>query len=238
MSEDIQQFEFNEVRAIRGLVEQTKTKWEKEGWEFVSQSDGKLQSKLTFRRPKKKFPFKLVTIGGGAFVLIMATIITIGTVTERGTKPASEAATTVTTTVASPIATPTETANEILTVENNADLARLLSDKGEDVAFWQEFYNKYQGRTIEFDGNISVMNPLQDTKYTYMVGIYAGDYSETSIVGPPFRESSVVVPLDWNLTNRDDYISQGTNVRIILTLRDYNKVGNVFDVWIDSTTVR
>ncbi|GGM86330.1 hypothetical protein GCM10009721_08900 [Terrabacter tumescens] len=48
------QYEHNEVRAIRGTEASNIAKWEKDGWELLSQNPGLLWTELTFRRPKPK----------------------------------------------------------------------------------------------------------------------------------------------------------------------------------------
>lgn len=66
------------VKTVRGLESRTRTKLENEGWEFVSQTQGKVTSELIFRRRKPEIPWKLVGIGGGllALLAIVITIIT------------------------------------------------------------------------------------------------------------------------------------------------------------------
>ncbi len=45
------------VTTIRGLETRSIAKWEKEGWEFLSQTPAKLlRTTLTFRRPTKQIP--------------------------------------------------------------------------------------------------------------------------------------------------------------------------------------
>jgi len=42
------------VKSLRGREASTKAKLQNEGWEFVSQTQGKLRTEMTFRRPKPK----------------------------------------------------------------------------------------------------------------------------------------------------------------------------------------
>ena len=70
MADDDKQYEFKEVRAIRGTEARTIKKWQESGWELVTQNPGPLlQSKLTFRRPKPKVPWRLMAVLGGAAIL-------------------------------------------------------------------------------------------------------------------------------------------------------------------------
>lgn len=69
-------YETRSVKTIRGMEARTRSKIEKEGWEFVSQTQGSMRSELTFRRPKPETPWKLIVIGGGLLaVLVFALII-------------------------------------------------------------------------------------------------------------------------------------------------------------------
>lgn len=109
---------------------------------------------------------------------------------------------------------------EILTIENNNDLAALFTD-GENEELCKEFVAKYQGRTIEFDGNIADMAPHDnyDTRYDFL--IYAGDYSEVSAYGPAmqFKDKNF---FDLNFTgdNIPEAIRTGDNIHIIAEVED------------------
>ena len=57
MADDGAQYKNMSVKTIRGLEARSRAKWEKDGWEFVSQDQvSRLRSELTFRRLKKKQP--------------------------------------------------------------------------------------------------------------------------------------------------------------------------------------
>ena len=92
-----------------------------------------------------------------------------------------------------------ESNQEILTVKNNEDLAAVLAVKDETDPIIGEFAKKYAGRTIEFDGNIANMMQHGNYKTRYDILIYAGDYSETTAIGPNFKFEDVNV-FDLNLT--------------------------------------
>ncbi|MCF3140952.1 hypothetical protein LRQ04_16995 [Paenarthrobacter sp. AR 02] len=64
-------YETRSVKTVRGLEARTRSKLEKEGWEFVSQEQGTVRSELTFRRPKPETPWKLIGAGGGLLALII-----------------------------------------------------------------------------------------------------------------------------------------------------------------------
>lgn len=240
MANDAVRFETEEVKVIRGLEPKKISEYEKDGWELVSQDRGKLRTTLTFRRPKKPISKKTI-LGGMALLLVGVVGITFAILSEDK-EPASQNSGTQVTEEAKPEETPAEEpaaeVDQILTVENNKDFATLLSNSNENTYdFWDEFYKKYKGRTIEFDGNIALMEKNPDYKYTYDVLIEAGQYSETTSIGAPFRALRVVVPFGWKKTNQDDVIVQGTNVHVVATIWDYNE-GQTFDIKLVSTTVR
>ena len=53
-AEDNAQYEFKSVKALRGRESSAKAKWHDQGWELVSENQGKLRTELNFRRAKPK----------------------------------------------------------------------------------------------------------------------------------------------------------------------------------------
>src|SRR5262249_6360211 len=53
-ADDNRPYEFKSVQALRGREGSAKAKWQNQGWEFVSESPGKLRTELNFRRVKPK----------------------------------------------------------------------------------------------------------------------------------------------------------------------------------------
>lgn len=86
-------YETRSVKTVRGMEARTRAKLERDGWEFVSQTHGTVRSELTFRRPKPKTPWKAIAIGGGALVVVLASIITINALRTNGVSPSGDAAT-------------------------------------------------------------------------------------------------------------------------------------------------
>lgn len=70
-------YETRSVKTVRGMEARTRTKIEKEGWEFVSQTQGTVRSELTFRRPKPETPWKLIGIGGSLLALLVIVLLII-----------------------------------------------------------------------------------------------------------------------------------------------------------------
>ncbi|UPO76398.1 DUF4839 domain-containing protein [Arthrobacter sp. Helios] len=233
MADNEVQYEFKTVKAIRGAEARSTSKWENEGWEFVSQDKGTLRSEITFRRPKRKTPWRLFAVGGG-IALLIAAAITVGAIQDgsgnAAADPVASPAQTKATeeagpASASPEASPSEQASEtaetaepeeVLTVENSSDLAALLAITdhcSEPVAV---FAAQNKGKTIAFDGSIGAMNPHGDYKTRYDILIGAGDFSETTSPGPAFQFRDVNATSDMHFTdtNRPDTVGVGDNLRV------------------------
>jgi hypothetical protein len=131
-------------------------------------------------------------------------------------------------------------ADEVLTVENNEDLAALLAIKTPGAAEVGEFAAEYRGRTIEFDGNIAYMNNHGGYTTRYDLLIYAGDFSTTTVSGPNFQFRDVNITNDLHLTgpNIPDTIGAGDNLHIVARVVDYNRTSELFFLEPVSTQVR
>lgn len=240
---DAPEYEFKTVQTVRGMEARTRAKWEKEGWEFVDQSQELVRTKLTLRRVKPKLPFKLVGAAAG-LVMILATVGIVVGVTHSGgatayptasnaTVVASETAT-PTPSKASQTATPTE---QKLTVKNNADLAALLAAPEPSEKQQKDFSAKYQGRTIEFDGNITLLSSHGGDKYVYDVLITAEDYSPTHQVGPAFQYNGVSMA-QLHLIGTQLSVATKDNVHLVAKVGDYKATPNLFFLEPVSTTIR
>ncbi|WP_438349253.1 DUF4839 domain-containing protein [Paenibacillus sp. FA6] len=117
-----------------------------------------------------------------------------------------------------------KTEEEILTVDNNKELAEILSTKDESSTLFKEFAQKYAGRTIEFDGNTAYVSKHENYKTRFNYLIFAGDYSTTTFSGPEFQFRNVNY-FDLHLTgdNIPDPFGVGLNIRIIATVEEYDE---------------
>ncbi|QHC60433.1 hypothetical protein [Rathayibacter sp. VKM Ac-2760] len=98
-------YETKTVTTIRGRESRSITKWEKEGWEFLSQQEQPmLRTSLTFRRVKPKPPWLLVGGVGGVLVILAAVITVMSLITGDDEEPATPSAAP---TSAAPAQTPT-----------------------------------------------------------------------------------------------------------------------------------
>ncbi|MFE5790422.1 hypothetical protein [Rhodococcus erythropolis] len=81
MTGEERRYEFTEIKAIRGTELNTITRKQQEGWDLVTQQEGRLRTTMTFRRPKPKPPWRLWASLGAAGV-ILAAIFTVGALLE------------------------------------------------------------------------------------------------------------------------------------------------------------
>lgn len=244
------QYEQRTARAMRGLESRTIKKWQDDGWELVSQTQGKLQTEITFRRPKPKSRRLLWIIGGAAFALILGTVITIGVISERDA-PAESAGTTTSPTQEAreeepePEPTQAEPASTaapetaVLTPETSPELAAILT-LGDycspDIA---AFAAAHSGDTIAFPGSIGAISPHEGATTRYDILIGAGDYSETSALGPAFqfRDVNTTNDMRW-ADNVPDGVGVGTNLGVTAKVDRYEDSSCLFLIEPVSTAVR
>lgn len=219
-------YETTSVKTVRGTENLMISKWEKDGWELVTQNTGKLRTELVFRRPKPPFQWKPLAIIGGVLVVLGIFIGIMVAVTggDKDDTPASADTPSAepaaprdepSTEPDEPIATAPATETP-LTVENNTDLAALLTGPAEGPTV-EAFAQQYAGQLVEFDGAIGGMNNHEGYTTRYDILIVSGDYSETfSNGGPSFQFRDVNIRNDLHLTGDvPDTIGVGTNVHVI-----------------------
>lgn len=256
MPEQQPSFESKTVRAIRGREGRTVEKWQKDGWELVSQTAGSLQTELTFRRPKPKTSWRNIAILGGIVVVLSVALLiwqAFGSddSTEAGHTAPSETSSAEPTTpsdqadvsssTAPPVGEPdaSETATQVLTVETSEELAQLLSGPS-DGASVAAFAEAHAGDLIEFDGSIAAMAPHGSYATRYDLLIAVGDYSETeSFGGPNFQFRNVNITFDLQLTGDvPDTIGVGDNVHIVARVVEYESDTLLFLLEPVETSVR
>ena len=130
-------------------------------------------------------------------------------------------------------------AEEVLNVNNCEELAALLSLKDEFDPSIAEFASKYQGRTIEFDGNVAYVSPHEgyNTRFDYL--IYAGDYSESEVSGPSFQFEDVnYYDLHLEGDNVPDTFDVGLNIHVVAKIEEYDSGTGLFKLNPVKITIR
>lgn len=234
----VTKYDLMTVRSIRGLEARTITKWEKDGWELVSQDATKLQTQLRFRRPKSPFPWKVLAVVG-VVLAVLAVVITIGVALSSGdeevtTEPAPAVTSAPPETTSSP--EPSQEAEApaqevVLTAENSADLAALLVGPSDGPSV-EQFAREYAGRLIEFDGSIGAMTPHGDASTRYDILLVFGDYSDTQSFGGPsfqFRDVNTTSDLHY-VGDIPDTIGVGTNVHVVAEVGAFDPATTLFQL--------
>lgn len=135
---------------------------------------------------------------------------------------------------------PTKESNqEILTIENNEDMAALFK-VGDFDPFISEFAKRYSGRTIQFDGYIAYMTPHENYKTRFDLLIYTGNYGEPSGNALSFKFEDINIVSDLKLTgsNIPEYISEGQNLRITAKIEEYKEASGLFFLKPVATEIR
>lgn len=237
--EDIN-YETKTVRAIRGLEARTVAKWEKDGWEVVSQATGKLQTEIVVRRPKPKSRVLLYAIGGGALAIALATVVTVGVISEKtapaagmGATPSARAGEEFTSEAElSESDEPAESAEPegiVITAESNPEFAALLALGDYCDQSIPAFAEKYRGQSIAFDGNVGTLNNHvgYTTRYDILLG--AGDHGETSQFGPAFQFRDVNLASDLHYVGDvPDTLGVSDNLQITAEVDEYEPSSCLF----------
>jgi len=234
------------------MEERTTARWEQDGWEVVSQKQGRLQSELSLRRPVRKLPRKAIAIGGGVAAALVVVIVlgatgVFGDDSSGGSGAVADppsASSTARSRVESPepSATPRSDAQAepaVLTAANSPELATLLQLGDYCDPSIDAFAKQYEGRTIAFDGSILKMNNHGSyaTRYDMLIG--AGDYSTTSNRGPSFQFEDVNTTFDMHYAGDvPETIGEGTNLGVTATVGAYNPTQCLFRLNPVETSVR
>lgn len=127
---------------------------------------------------------------------------------------------------------------EILNVDNCEELAAILSLKDEFDTSIKVFAEKYDGRIIEFDGNVAYVSPHEnyDTRFDYL--IYVGDYNE-DFLGPRLQFENVnYYDLHLKGDNIPDTFGMGINIHIVAEIEEYDENSGLFKLTPVSITMR
>lgn len=253
MSESEIDYHSKIVKTIRGAESRAISKWTSEGWELVEEKRGRLQTQITFRRPKRKLSRRAMVVLGGSmavlfiFIGVMAVIESgneqesIAPVARESEQPNEEpiidaTAEVIDAEMPSGDSLPTEVpsaapAEEILTVDNSKDLAELLagSDSGPVV---EKFAAKYKDQLIEFDASVWALAQHGNYKTRYDILIAAGNFDENRSPGPSFQFRDVNTTNDLHYTNESPTGTIGIrdNIRVVARVGKYSPDSLLFQL--------
>ena len=112
---------------------------------------------------------------------------------------------------------------ETITVDNNAEFKQIMESTERWSAKVEDFAKKYDGRTIQFDGNISCMRQTNSSYTKFGIAIDAGDLNASELSGPHFYLDDVTME-EMNLSEDDKNsgISSGDNITITAIIDYYS----------------
>lgn len=249
MGEERLRYETRTVKTVRGMEARTAAKWEREGWEVVSQTQRRVQSELQIRRLVPKRSWRTWAIGGGAAAAVAAVVALGVTGVFADDGGGTE---TVATGPRMPAETPGEenspsatkssssrSENVVISAASNPELAALLQLGDYCDAAINRFAATYDGRSIMFDGSVAAMSPHGNYKTRYDMLIGAGNFSVTAARGPAFQFTDVNTVSDLHYAgNVPDAIGVGTNLTVTATVGDYNPTTCLFQLQPVKTELR
>lgn len=130
--------------------------------------------------------------------------------------------------------------NEVITIDNNADFAEIMSIKGDNDPRFDEFAKKYMYKTIEFDGNIIFFQKHPNKKTRYDVMFMGGNYidADTFNPGPTFRVQDVGMYELAKDSSAPEYIKVGLNGHYKFKIVGYRSDSAIFEVQIEEIKYR
>jgi hypothetical protein len=244
-------YETKSIRVIRGAEARTLARWEKDGWQVVSQTQKSLHSEIVIRRPVPQRPWRLIAIGGGVLAVALSGVVVAGVLGERGqseqsvSPDSSPAAAISPTTLPSPEGAPISTteaeagADAVLTAVDSAELAAVLDAGDSCSSEVQAFAASHAGDTISFEGSIAASNNHDGAATRYDLLISAGDSSEAQARGPAFQFRDVNTTYDLHYSGAvPDTIGVGTNLGITAEIVKYEPSSCLLLLEPVETTVR
>ena len=134
----------------------------------------------------------------------------------------------------------TEITNELITIDNNADFAEIMSLKSDNNPKFDEFAKKYMYKTIEFDGNIIFFQKHPNKKTRYDVMFMGGNYidADTFNPGPTFRVQDVGMYELAKDSSAPEYIKVGLNGHYKFKIVGYRSDSAIFEVQIEEIKYR
>ena len=254
MSSDEPQYLSKTVKTLRGTEARSRAKWEKDGWEFVSQDVSTLHTALHFRRPKPQVPWRLVGAAAAAVgALVVAGVVVSAvqgddedTVASSRPSPAASAQATATPEPAEPaapasvVATATSSpANDsVLTTASSPDLVALLGvpDGCDDAV--APLASKLAGRTVRFNGSIAALANHGSYTTRYDILVFPGDDGPNSTVGPNLQFQDVGI-VDLALSGDvPDALGPGELLGVTAEVGEYNPTNCLLELEPVATAVR
>jgi hypothetical protein len=128
---------------------------------------------------------------------------------------------------------------DVLTIETNNDLVKLLAIKEPNDTFVGEFVEKYKGRVIQFDGFVASIMKHDKYKTRYDILIYVGEDIDSPLFGPNFKFEDIgISELNYSKDNVPETILEGQKLKIIAEVREYKETSELFILYPITTEFR
>ena len=122
-----------------------------------------------------------------------------------------------------------DNSDEVYTIDNCIELADILQLNDPNDTSIKTFADNYNGKVIEFDGNISSINNHGDYDTRYDILMYAGDYNSKKAIGPNFQFVDVGVnDLGISDLSLPSFVGAGNNIHIKAKIIEYNENSGLF----------
>lgn len=233
MADEAVRYETRTVKCVRGMESRTAARWEQDGWEVVSQKQGRLQSDLEIRRPVRKISRRALLIGGGVASALVVVIV-LGATGVLGSDSSEEHAAATTATARPAPQTPSSSSTStpaarttgetaVITAANSPTFAALLQLGDYCDASVGAFAREHEGSTVAFDGSILKMNNHGSYATRYDILIGADDPTASESRGPAFQFEDVNTTLDLHYVGDvPDAIGEGTNIAVTAKVAAYD----------------
>lgn len=153
--------------------------------------------------------------------------------------PTNESPTPATTHSTPPLTPDPTPSTTILTIDNNSDLATILTTKDPLDPSIATFANTYQGQLIEFDGFVADVAPHGNYENHFDYLILAGDFNPSTEIGPYFQFSNInYTEFNFPEGSAPESVPEGVNLHIVAKVGKYTPQSGLFQLDPVSTTIR
>lgn len=125
-----------------------------------------------------------------------------------------------------------EDSDEIITVDNNELFKKIVNSESPDDKDVEKFSEKYFGRTVEFDGNISYLTyDVNENKYIFDMLINTLDYDAERDMGPTFRFDDCNGSQIGYKYKEPIPFETGDNIKVVGSIMTYDKDRQILDLY-------
>lgn len=238
MTDERTSYETRTIRSLRGLEARTRSKWEADGWEVISETPRGLRTDITVRRPRPLRPVLLYTVGGAVVALAIGAIALTGALSGDAPEENSSATSAEPSRTVSRLPTPTSVdspspvaTSAAVAADRDAEFEALLNLGDYCDPAIALFANEHADQVVTFDGHIAALNNHGSSTTRYDILLGSGDFSSTTASGPAFqyRDVNTISDLNYSATTSDS-IGVGTNLRLTARIAEFEPESCLFQL--------